>query len=241
MKRSRAQYSSSLKRKKSSRKRIAGPRRTYSGSLVPVSSRGYRPNPQEKKVFDVDSNNYNVNNTGTVTLLNIPVLGTDMTQRVGRKIINRSIYIRGVLRTNGSLNMTTISQQSQLARMLLVWDTQPNGAAPAVSDILKAASATSQLNINYRDRFKILCDKQYAMGPFQIDTVNHYGLSSNQQAYGIKKYKKLYLETIFNGTNGGTIGDITTGALWMVWVGTQAAGGDACTATVTTRLRFSDA
>lgn len=240
MKRSRAQYKSSLKRK-SAKRRLAGPARTYSGSRVPVASRGYKPNPYEKKVFDINSANYDVNTTGSITLLNVPTLGTDMTNRIGRKIILRSVYIRGILRTSGSFNMTTISQQSQLARMLLVWDTQPNGSSPAITDILKAASATSQLNIDSRDRFKVLCDKQFAMGPFVIDTVNHYGLTSNQQAYAVKKYKKLYLETIFNSTNGGSIADITTGALWMVWVGSQPAGNDDCIATVTSRLRFSDA
>lgn len=196
----------------------------------------------EKKVNDVAVGTIQVHTTGSITLLCNPALGSDFNNRIGRKINITSCYIRGMVATEPSLGPATgTACPSQQARMILFEDMQPNGATPAVTDILNTASPFSQLNLNGRDRFKIYTDKIWSFGPYLASTTATQAQSlCAQQAYSIKKYKKLNIETIFNATNGGTIADITSGALFMLWIGSTASGGNDANAIISTRVRYND-
>lgn len=210
---------------------------------APLASRGYSFPIREKKTID-GTGTIQVNTTGSFTLLNGCIQGTDYTQRIGRKIQNNSVYIRGYVLTEAANFNPIVASNcgAQEVRMILFCDMQPNGAAPAVTDLLNTATPQSQLNLNNRDRFKIYCDKQWVFDPFvYVTTASQAVVSANRQIYPIKKYKKLGLETIFNSGNAGTIGDITSGALYMFWIGSlpSAVGGDA-NAVITTRVRFLD-
>lgn len=222
-----------------------GPARVqYSGSMVPMRTGGYRPNRVERKVSDITTATYQVNTTGSITLLAVPVLGSDFNQRIGRKILLKSVYIRGFVATEPALAPTAAtSAAAQQVRMMIVSDMQPNGSAPAITDILVAATASSQLNLNNRDRFRIITDKTYVLGPYNNVTTATQAtqIASGAQIINIKKYKKLNLEMIFNATNGGTIADIASGALFMVWIGSTAASGNDANAIVSTRVRYADA
>lgn len=198
----------------------------------------------ELKVYDIGATTYQVNTTGSITPLFIPVLGTDYTNRIGRKTLMKWIYIRGRVQTEASATAAVnLAVPAQQIRFMLVQDMQPNAAAPVIGDILVTASPSSQLNLNNRDRFRILSDKEFVFDPYLYNTAATVAYSSaSRQIYNFKKFKKLNLETIFNSTNGGTIADITSGALYMVWVGSQAAGTDTdANAFLTTRIRFNDA
>lgn len=235
-KRTRAQ--AGFKRKMRRPKR---PRRTYAGSLVPLASRGYRLNATERKVFDIASTGYQVDSAGgLVTLLCIPQLGTDMTERIGRKILIKSIYIKGRVCTRASLEAANILVAPQWAQISIVVDMQPNGLPPAIGDIYTAISSVSHINLNNRDRFKVLKVKQYALGPYQKDLTATMAIGfASQQTYSVKMYKRCNIETIFNATNGGTIADITSGALYMVTQSSSPNGQEA-NFTLATRVRFSD-
>lgn len=185
----------------------------------------------EKKVIDVDPGNLNVTTTGTVTLINGVATGTDFTDRVGRKIIMRSVYVRGIIFPDD------FSTLNSLARIMLVYDMQANGAAPAITDILKSATSVSQLNLNNRDRFRVLMDKQWVLGA--IDNTATQSVAGSPTVHALKKFTRLNHEVLFNGT-GATVASIATGALYLVTVGTQAAGA-AATTTISTRVRFEDA
>lgn len=200
----------------------------------------------ELKVFDIDVASYAINTTGSVTLLAVPVLGTDMTNRVGRRIILKSVYVRGFMVVDGNLTQPPPAQvsTSQQWRFMLVQDNQPNGAAPALTAILKEQHPASQLNMDNRDRFRVLKDKTWVIDPFLYSSTATATLSGQANVTKqVKCYKKLNIDCIFNGTNGGTIADINSGALWMVWVGNAAAvtGGTDGVFRGTTRVRFEDA
>lgn len=219
------------------------PQRAYANSMVPLRSGGYRQNTQEKKVYDIASATYQVNTTGNVTALCTPILGTDFTQRIGRKICLKSCYIRGIVRTEGSATAAaSAAGPSQLVRLMLVMDLQPNATLATITQILNTADPTSQLNLDNRDRFKILKDKQWALDPYMYSTVATQSLASaSGQSRPLKVYKKLNTEVLFNATNGGTFADIITGNLLMVWIGSTAAGTNTDgNAVVSTRVRFSD-
>lgn len=220
------------------------PRVTYAGSMVPARTGGYRPNRTERKVNDLTTATYQANTTGSIVLLANPVLGSDFNQRIGRKIILKSVYIRGYISQEGADAASIgIFAGTQLARLIIFADMQPNGASPALTDLLVEATSCSQLNLNNRDRFKIYCDKQFVLDPYLVTTTVQQSLGcASNQGRPVKKYKKLNLEMIFNATNGGTIADINSGALYMCWVGNRAAGvGTDCQARVSTRVRYADA
>lgn len=195
----------------------------------------------EKKVADITPAAYQVNTTGSITLLAVPTLGSDYTNRVGRKIRITSAYIKGYVYTEASTQSAAVNSTSQAARMMLVCDLQPNGSAPAITDILTTADPSSHLNLNNRDRFLILKDKNFVFDPLYLSTTatQSYATASNQIKF-LKVYKKLNMETIFNATNGGSIADITSGALYMVWIGSRAAGAADVNAVIATRVRYYD-
>lgn len=247
----------SSKSDKHKRSKHVGIARTLGAPGVPAATRGFRSgygsNPTEKKVVDslapwttgavpAALAAFPINTTGSFTLLNCPAQGSDYTQRIGRRINNKSVYIRGMIVSNSAAGDTApTSQGPQLCRMLLLVDLQPNGAVPNVTDVLQFATSYSQLNLNNRDRFKILTDKQIPLGQILISTTatQAYASSNGPQQAAIKKFKNLNFETTFQ-TSNPSISDVTTGALYLLWIGSEAAGGGAATFNGSVRLRFSD-
>lgn len=197
----------------------------------------------EKKYVDVDTTIYQVNTTGSITLLNGLSRGDDAAaQRVGRKVTMTSVNVRGYASTESSQNVGgATASTSQMVRCLIVYDSQPNGGTPALVDILKEARPESQLNINNRDRFSVLANWEYAFGPI---TTGVAGITAaDNQAMCLNLYRGgLRMPVIFNSNNNGNATDINTGAIWMVWVGNVAAGTNLdANARVTTRCRYLDA
>lgn len=198
----------------------------------------------EKKVSDIGPGQFAANTTGQFSLLAAPIPGSDYTNRIGRKTLIKSVYIRGIVTCEladktGGASMLGVSP-AQLARMIIFADMQPNGAAPAVTDLLKTADPTDQLNLNNRDRFRIYCDKQFAINAYAYSTTATQAVASLSNSFAIKKFKKLNLETIYNSGTAGTIADIQSGALYMFWIGDRAAGADDVTPTLSIRVRFID-
>lgn len=222
----------------------AMPVRAYGGSRVPLASRGYRLNNAERKVYDITTTVYPVNTAGSVTAICIPILGTDMTNRIGRKVVVKSIQARGIARVRLAEANTNGMAGPQLIRIIYLVDLQPNGALPAITDVLVQAIAQSPMNLNNRDRFRILSDKMITLDNYTRDTAtpgSEY-VGFNRTAQHFKMYKKCNQEVIFNATNAGTVADITSGAILQVIVGNQAtdgAGGPG-SAAIFTRCRFLD-
>jgi len=189
----------------------------------------------ELKVADIASAAYVADTTGSVTLLAVPILGSDMTNRIGRKIRLKSVYLRGTLQRE---SYAVGDHPATNCRLILVHDKQPNGAAPAITDILTASTSVAHLNLNNRDRFAILKDKIWSLDPFYLNqTANNQYSGMGRTVAPIKIFKKLDLEVIFNATNGGTIADINSGALLLVTIGSTADGGSF---TLSTRVRYVD-
>jgi len=203
---------------------------------------GRRGMDAEKKVADLGPAQLSMNTTGTFTLLAAPVPGSDFTNRIGRKTLIKSVYIRGIVTAELADQDGPVVGISgaQLGRMIIFADMQPNGAAPIVTDLLTSANSTAQLNLNNRDRFRIYCDKCFAIEAYAYSTTAGASVASLSNAYNVKKFKKLNLETIYNAGTAGTIADIQSGALYMLTIGNRAAGTDDCTAALSTRVRFVD-
>lgn len=210
--------------------RMAVPRGVTSRNRVPPPTWRYNTSSgPELKVIDTSVASMAQDLTGSVLLLNGVATGTDFTDRIGRKICMKSILVRGVSTPQDGI--TT----ARMVRMMIVYDSQPNSAAPAVTDVLLTAAAWSPNNLNNRDRFRVLVDKLQWHGGG--DTTAGTSFSDHNSSI-VNKYKKINLETVFDGT-GATISDIQSGSLYMITVGTTAAGtGGVFNGRV--RVRFTD-
>jgi hypothetical protein len=127
-----------------------------------------------------------------------------------------------------------ICELHDYVRILIVYDLQPNAKLPYLNQVLYGAMLgpegnehaitvgfTSFLNLNFRDRFKVIIDKRIALNTFS---------STSGPIY--TEFKELASETIF-----GTEGTITTGAVYMWVFGTNGY----TNGTIRTRIRFIDA
>lgn len=211
----------------------------------PYARRPYvRPPPRivpEKKVKDV-AGVTQANTTGTFSLLNGVAVGSDYTERVGRKTLNKSIYIRGRVQTEASLTAAVGAIPAQQARMIILVDNQPNAATPATTDLLNTATPESQLNLNNRDRFKILHDETFVFDPYLYSTTATQSYAStSKQIHDVKYHRFINEETIFNGNGGATIAGMSSGAIYMFWIGSEAAGATDINFTGSTRVRYNDA
>jgi len=213
------------------------------GLYAPMATRGYTPNSVEKKAIDLGSTSINVSTSGAVQLLNACVQGTDINNRIGRKIVLKSVFIQGYIFLENAVAPTSPTLvAAQVGRVMLVWDKQANATVAPITAILDSALPESQLRLENRDRFVIIKTKQYSFDPMIYNTTATQSVASlNGTMRNFKWYKKLNHEVIFNSGNAGTIGDIASGALYLVAVGSVAAGaGTDINLRITSRVRFDD-
>lgn len=132
-------------------------------------------------------------------------------------------------------NSATSLPIGDYVRTLVVYDCQTNSATPATTDILEVASFESPMNLNNRDRFKVIFDKVHVMNPV---TYTGAALTAGSPfAKHMYKYKKINLEVINSGT-GGTAGSIQTGGIFLLIIGLNNNGS---TTNYYSRVRFTDA
>lgn len=195
----------------------------------------------ERKYVDIALAGYVADSVGTVTALNLIDEGTGPSARTGRKISLTSVQVRGRCNPIDAV-AAGANTLDCLARIMIVYDRQPSSAAavPAITDILNASTSASFINLNNRDRFKVIADIMIKVGPRFLDTTvtATYAYSGNNGDV-VNIYRKLGgLKSQYDGTGNG-IADLTTGSLLMVTIGDQGAGTGGNFA-VSTRVRYLD-
>lgn len=223
---------SSFQIAKKIQKRAAMVRTGYGRPLV-ANYRRALPASVERKVVDTASAQYACDTTGSVTALNLVATGTDINNRIGRKVMLKSVQVRG------TVYPVDDATQSGSSRVMVVYDAQPNPSAIAtITDILQASEGDSYQNLNNRDRFKVLADYHLPVG--RVSNTATQTLTVSPGIHEINCFKSVNLPVIFNGTTTAVIGAITTGVLLLVTIGTQGAGLGG-QAQLTCRVRFTDA
>ena len=185
----------------------------------------------ELKTADLAVASYACDTTGSITLLNGVATGTDFTDRVGRKTTMKSVYVCGLLESQDGTG------GDNLTRVMIVYDSQPNGAIAVMTDILKTADSRDQINLNNRDRFQILYDTVQPLAEENISTAT-LTVAGSPSVGMIKKYIKLNHEVLYAGTTAA-IASIQTGALLLVTVGNKGVNAGH-KLTGSTRVRFTD-
>lgn len=170
-----------------------------------------------------------VANFAGITELNCVSQGATSYNRIGTKILVKSIDFRAVFSLAGT------GPTRSTFRYMIVYDRQPNGAFPAFSDILSANISTAPgmftgVNMANRSRFLVLRDR--------VQTLDED--AGNGGSLNVKEFIKTKLETQFR-TNAGNIGDITTGAIYLIAFAITASAVSYITMTsATSRIRYFD-
>lgn len=237
------------KRKRSTRRTYTArkrartmPRRAYKRSMVPLSSRGYSFDAPEVKTFDVASTtNLADANTASIQSIITTVQGTGFTNRIGTRIKVKSIYVRGWLSTSNAFANppTDADTPAYQCRVTLLLDLQPNGANPTISEIYDNTGPVSHLNLNYRDRFKVLKEKTYTIDPYIVNTTTAYAAVTNN-AKTMKFFKKCDIPVFYNSGNAGTPADISSNNILLVFQSDRPNGTGGTVFKWTSRCRFID-
>lgn len=203
-----------------------------SGSYGPSPTRSFGGRP-ELKFVDITAQNVVVGLTWSVLLVNGINQGADFNQRVGRKSTMKSILFNG--NTFPTLTPSANSAAGTYLRFCIIYDTQPNSAAvPAGTDIFVSNDPNTAMNLNNRDRFKVLCDVRKQMGSFLFNAAPSLVAGSPNNAYW-SKWRKLNHETVFSGT-AALISSISTGAIYFCFIGDNPT----CSVDYFIRTRFTD-
>lgn len=211
-------------------------KRTYGSSYKPAAkrprtggliTRSYMPRrftQGEWKYVD-NQDSHVLTNAVTARLLNGLVPGTAANQRIGMKVMIRSIEIRLWLNSINSINT--------LARIALVLDKQSNGAPGAAADVWDNKASPLNVvtirNLANRKRFKIMWDKTMSMST--QEPVDYYHL-----------YMKLRkpIVTEYNAGVAGTIADICSNSLYLYSWSNDNTGANEVTYTFVARVRYTD-
>jgi len=194
--------------------------------MVMGPAANFVPSGAEIKAIDIAEVNYPFRDPNTATqliLLNGIQTGAGFFNRVGSRIEMKNLQINGFLGPNSASSSTTPTN----LRFLIVYDRQPTGALPVISDILQdrdqAGVATtgglSHINLDNRDRFSILRDVRWAMPTNTAGVLS--GVSSGVgEPWTINLFFKLKGLGVHyrSSSNPTTIADIATGALYAAWV-----------------------
>lgn len=157
----------------------------------------------------------------TPQLINGIAQGVANNERVGRKIRMKKIQIRYIVEPVSGSNPSQ-------ARIMIVYDKQPNGALPIVGDVVNGGQFYSFNVLANSDRFVVL-----------MDEISESCQSSVTNISG-QRHVNIDLETVFGGTTAG-IASINSGSVFIM----AANNSDPTVGTVssmffTTRVRYTD-
>lgn len=186
------------------------------------------PADAELKYHDVSTSGVfpTVPSAATVTLVNGIAEGTDIFERVGRKVNLKSLEYKFHILPN------TVNPGTNLCRFMVVHDRQCNGLAPSVGDILESAAVLySFKNATNERRFTVLADQEW--GCAYDGTVG--GVTEGSVCYKHGFIKLQGYQMSYRGSTGG-IGSIDSGAIYFIVMGVNAT----YSYYYTTRTRFWD-
>lgn len=180
-----------------------------------------------------------------LALCNATNVGSNINNRLGRKIRMRSLHVQGMIQQYQG----GASPGDDYVHLMVVYDKQPNGAVPAAADLFQnvdpggpsITTAWAFLNPSNFERFKVLRHYKAKM---------EYSVSSSELAHESTDYKKDVsidwhinlrgLETQYNAGTAGTVADQVSGSLLLVSYGLQTAANSQYQFIGNTRLRFED-
>jgi len=188
---------------------------------------------------DVTGTSYSFVTGTAVKQIGVVGIGSAITQRIGGKIKWKSIQVRGVIQPEGSSAAPTLSS------LIFIYDRYPQGDVPAATAILASASSLSLLQDSNRSRFVIVRRLDYVTGPATGAAAAEPAVADS--IHFVDEYIKLRgLQATYigsdTGSGSGGMGDIRTGALYVLAIGNTdgATVPPHAVGTLNIRVRFAD-
>jgi len=191
-----------------------------------------------------------ISTTATFDLLNGVQEGSSFYNRIGRKIMLKSIHVTGAI-----VPQSTGGGVPEYDRIMLIYDRQPNGAFPTASDVLtdydntgtNRSTSFSGMNMNNSERFLILRDHRFQVpdnnsGAAVVNNPGSDAIVDNTGIANINWFVKLKnLETHYKASsNPAVIGDIATGSLFLFTFGSVPVATAGYQLQFKSRLRYHD-
>lgn len=161
--------------------------------------------------------------------------GAEAGQRIGRRLTQKSLLVRW------TINLASTNTYLAPFRILVVYDHSPQGALPAIADVLTQVSSTAPINainnLDNSDRFIILHDELQPTG-FN----GGQGVATAASLQSGKFYVKFPgngLESMWTGaTSTGAITALQTGGIFLFFISQSL---QTATLACVTRVRYTDA
>lgn len=175
-----------------------------------------------------------------------PIIGSGISNRIGRKVVVTKIKLKGVLRFTAATGGTSVSDPP-FARIMLVQDKQTNAQAGInAEDVMQSAgtaNVANQLmthqNLANFGRFRVIKDKTYAY--HGANSANDAAANTVSTDFDCIPFKwnvtfKKPVVVHFNATNGGTNADIVDHSFHVIGMATSAS----CAITYECRVVYVD-
>lgn len=181
---------------------------------------------------DTNQTAVSIPTTGVFVLVNGITQGDSDITRTGDEVVATSLQFRYRIEADElALNAT-------LVRVLLVWDSQANGAAPTIATLFDQLIISdpiySPYNLDYQKRYKFLYDRVHVLNPV-LQSSETTGTLDNVVPVSIYKKRKVKLSrTVKYSNTGDTVGSIATNSLHMIFIANQSTN----TPTVSAGYRF---
>jgi len=173
--------------------------------------------------------------TPNILCLNAITQGDGESQRDGRKVILKSLQIKGMINADAVANAAD-PPAGRLIRILVVQDKQTNGAQLNSEDVIKDAGfldVLSMRNLQYSKRFVVHYDKVIRMIPTATMEDGANTSSTSYANQGFKFFKNLNVPVNFTSTTEA-IANITDNSFHVI----ALANDTGCNLFYQSRVRF---
>lgn len=154
----------------------------------------------------------------TFECLNSMIVGSGSSERIGRKIVCKSVYVTGTVYTS-VLNNINVGHTPPSVMLALVLDKQTNATHCQSEDVWTNPGASALMgtellrNLEQSTRFQILWTKRYIF-PVQTGAGESADHDNNGTQIKFKIFKKLNLPVLFKDS-GGNVSSINDNSLHL--------------------------
>lgn len=203
-------------------------------STVGAFTAGRKSRP-ERKNLDTNQATHDVPLAGVITLINGIVQGNTAQTMIGRKAVMKSVQIRCA--AQGKPQLIAAVNTFGEYRMIVVYDKEPNGALPAVTDVLTNAQPNNPLQLANSDRFTVLLDEYYNLGAGSTTATQAFYVGAGNCT--IDRYRKISLDMLGPATSATTGAGIETGSIFVLEI--SSGVGPQVESSWYSRVRYEDA
>jgi Geminivirus coat protein/nuclear export factor BR1 family. len=159
------------------------------------------------------------NTTGLVQQLNMIPQGNTVNTRVGKKILLKSVQIRG------SVDVPVVGIANPAfhkCSFLIVYDRRPVGTLPVMTDFFTSSTSTAMNNDANSGRFQILKRHDFMINISNATAGQEQFLDTSSCT--VDEFISLKgLQTVYKAAGTGAPNDTEQGALYLVTIGNQSA------------------